>query len=164
MLKLKYEFELVNPDGSIADAWEDWNLIPQVGVTQLANAMFGDVAPISTYYVGLFLNNYVPSSSVTAADLQTSVGEFTGYSETSRPLWERVYDGVGAITNEAARAEFTCTVDRRLYGGFLVSSPTKGGNTGNLLSIARFTTPRDVVTGQVLRVRASLTLIPTEVA
>lgn len=163
MFKFVYDFELVNPDGSIAEAWTDVNLIPQVGVSHIAGAMFGDSAPIGTFYLGLFANNYVPGSGTTSADLPSNAGEFTAYEQVNRPLWNRVFDGVGSIGNDANRAEFTCTAAATIYGGFLVSVPNKGAATGLLLSIARFDTPRPVVSGQTLRARATLNLIPTEV-
>lgn len=163
MLRYVYDFELLNPDGQVVDTWQSLNIIPQVGVTHLADAMFGDTTPIGTFYFGMFQNNFVPTSNTTAADLQSLAGEFLGYNESTRPTWNRVFDGVGAISNDASRAEMTCNVSRRVYGGFLVSSSAKGGNTGLLLSIARFETPRDVVPGQVVRARVSLNLIPAEV-
>lgn len=164
MLRYIHHFELLNPDGSVARRWEVPNLIPQVGVDYVAQALFGDTSPIGTFYMGLFAGNYTPTPATTAADLPSNAQEFTQYSETSRPLWSRVYDGVGAISNVANRAEFTCTQATRLYGGFLCSSSVKGSNTGLLLSIARFDTPADVVVGQVLRAWSTLNLIPAEVA
>jgi hypothetical protein len=163
MLRYLYEFDLLNPDGSLADQWEQKNIIPQNGVTYFAQAMFGDTTPIGTFYFGMFQNNFVPDSNTVAADLPTVAGEFLGYNEATRPLWNRVFDGVGAISNSAARAELTCNVDQRVYGGFLVSNSAKGSNTGTLISIARFQTPRDVVAGQVIRARLTLNLIPAEV-
>lgn len=163
MLKYLYQMEIVNPDGSVADSWVDENIIPQVGVTYFANAMFGDASPIGTFYFGLFQNNYVPTANTTAADLPSVAGEFLGYDETTRRTWNRVFDGVGAISNDASRAELTCNVDRRVYGAFLVSSSTKGGSSGTLISIARFQTPKDIVAGQLVRGRVILNLIPAEV-
>lgn len=155
-----YEFEL-EKDGVIVDRWFEKNLIPQDGLDQLSLAIFGDTTPIGTWYVGLFENNYLPAPGADAADLPGVIGEFVGYSEATRPLWQRIYDGAGTHTNEANRAAFTITQDRRLYGGFLVSASNKGGNTGLLLSVARFTTPRDVQAGMTFRVRATLSLVPT---
>lgn len=158
-----YEFELVDPDGAVVDSWQEKNIIPGDGVTYIAEAMFGDTAPVGTFYMGLFQNNFVPDSNTKSSDLQTAAGEFLAYDETTRPLWDRLFDGVGAISNSHSKAEFTCNADQRVYGCFLVSNSAKGSNTGLLLSIARFQTPRDVVQGQVARGRVTLNLIPTEV-
>jgi hypothetical protein len=164
MLRFDYHFECLNPDGSTAWEKDIHNLIPQVGVDYFAGALFGDTAAIGTFYMGLYQGNFTPTPPTTAADLPSLAQEFQQYSETSRPLWNRTYDGVGAITNINNRAEFTCTAAARLYGGFLCSQSVKGSANGLLLSIARFDTPADVVVGQVLRVYSTLNLIPTEVA
>jgi len=164
MLRFTHHFELLNPDGSLARAWEVPNLIPQVGVDYIAKAIFGDTAAIGTFYMGLYQGNYTPTPPTTAADLPVNAQEFLQYSEATRPLWNRTYDGVGAISNINNRAEFTCTQNARLYGGFLVSSNVKGGSTGLLLSIARFDTPADVTAGQTLRAYSTINLIPAEVA
>lgn len=163
MLKFKYDFELLR-DGEIIDAWTDFNLVPDLGVDYLAQAMFGDTTPIGTFYVGLFQNNYLPTSGDTSAILPGAIGEFVGYSGATRPMWNRVYDSAGTISNTASRATFAVTADQRLYGGFLISTSDKGGSTGLLLSIARFSSPRDVYAGATLQVTAGLTLIPTNVA
>ena len=128
----------------------------------MAAALFGDIAPIGSFYVGLFENNYLPVAGALSSDLPATIGEFTGYSEGTRPVWSRVNTN-GLITNVANRAAFTVTTAKRLYGGFLVSASDKAGVTGLLLSVARFDTPRDVEVGMVLRVRAELNLIPTNI-
>lgn len=160
-LQFVYEFELER-DGVIVDSWEQVNIVPLAGVNYMAAALFGDVAPIGTFYVGLFENNYLPVPAALSSDLPATIGEFTGYSEGTRPIWNRVNTN-GLITNIASRAAFTVTASKRLYGGFLVSSSEKAGVSGLLLSVARFDTPRDVEAGMVLRVRAELNLIPTNI-
>lgn len=156
-----FHFELLE-EGRLVSEWYEHNLVPLAGLNYMAQAMFGDTSPIGTFYVGLFENNYLPVASALASDLPSSIGEFVGYSETARPLWSRVNTN-GLISNAANRALFTSTQNKRIYGGFLVSSAEKGGNTGMLLSVARFSSPKDVEAGQVLRVRAELSLIPTNV-
>ncbi|WP_431484205.1 hypothetical protein [Pseudomonas solani] len=156
-----FHFELLE-EGRLVNEWYEHNLVPLAGLNYMAQAMFGDTSPIGTFYVGLFENNYLPVAGALASDLPSSIGEFVGYSETARPLWSRVNTN-GLITNAASRALFTSTQNKRIYGGFLVSSAEKGGNTGMLLSVARFSSPKDVEAGQVLRVRAELSLIPTNV-
>lgn len=163
-----YHFEMVRgadefgEGGEVVDQWSMHNLVPLLGLNYMANAMFGDTSPIGTFYVGLFSNNYIPSSGASAAAIPTTIGEFVGYSEAARPIWSRINTD-GMMTNEASRAAFTCTAAARLYGGFLVSSSVKGGGDGLLLSVARFPSPRDVEAAMVLRVRAELSLIPTNV-
>lgn len=151
--------EVIAPDGTVTQVGIDNNLIPQAGINQLASLIMGTGSPISTYYAGVFANNFVPTNSTTSADLQTGAGEATAYSQTSRPVWDKNYDGVSLISSFSSRADFTFTADTTLYGGFLVSDATKGGNSGVLLSIARFATPYVVPAGSTFRLGVSITLV-----
>lgn len=154
-----YTGEVIAPDGSIIQLGSDTNLIPQVGINQLASLITGVGTPISTYYAGVFANNYVPTNGTTATDLPTNAGESVAYSQATRPVWNKTYDGVSLISSFASRADFTFTADATLYGGFLVSDATKGGNSGVLLSIARFATPYTVPNGSTFRLGVSISLV-----
>jgi hypothetical protein len=146
-----YDCEIRQPDGEVI-RFREHNLLPQVGINHAAGLLLGTTAPISAWYVGLFEGNYVPDASVTAAQLTSLVGECTAYSEAARPLWAGVYDGVSSVDNLASKATFTLTADKLIYGAFLVSSSTKGGTSGVLLSIARYSTPQDLKSGAVFSV------------
>lgn len=122
------------------------NLIPQQGWDFLIPAAFGDVAPIGSFYCGLYTSDYAPVDGVKAADLP-GLGEFTGYAEATRPRWERVYAGNGIMSNATNKAIITPTQDARVYGMFLVSAAEKGSGSGTLLSIVRFPTAKDLAVG-----------------
>lgn len=158
---LVYKVETVK-DGEVVDVSYEHNILPQQSVDHIASLIRGGGAtPISSWYVGLFESNYVPDSSVTAADLQTTVGESTAYDETDRQPWTNTYDGVGFIGNASNVAEFTMNSSKTIYGAFIVSNATKGGTAGILLSLARFSTAKVVESGTTLRITAGLTLTPT---
>lgn len=159
----RYRFRLLNADDSVADDFEADNLVPQDGLSFLLLAPFGDSAPISAFYCGLWRANVIPSSALKATDIPANLQEFVGYSEATRPLWERAHDGVGTLDNANAVAEFNFTADATLYGSLLVSDPTKGGNSGLLLSCVRFPSPRPVVAGQKGQLIAGITYVPTNV-
>lgn len=156
----KWTVEIKYPDGRVeTDVF--FNTLPQGFIDHLASMIRGSGAtPISDWFVGIFENNYVPTSAVTAADLPAVVGECVAYSEVSRPSFVDSYDGVGQIDNLASKAVFTLTADKTLYGGFINSSSTKGGNTGTLMSVARFDTAKVVPSGAELSVSAELALTP----
>jgi hypothetical protein len=160
-----YTLDIWTPDGELVahDEWSEApNRIPQQGIDYFAGvSMLGGVGPISNWYVGMFEGNYVPDDSTTAADLPAHAGETTAYSEATRPAWDKIYDGVGVINNLANRATFTFTAAKTLYGAFLVSSSTKGGPGGTLLSIARFPTPRQADVGYAARLGVAVTLVST---
>lgn len=156
-----YTFELLKDD-VVIDEWEVKNVVPLQGINYIASAVFGDVAPIGSFYISAFTNNYLPTLSSVAADFPSDMGEFTGYSEPTRPVWARA-NADGVISNETSRAVMTVTASARLYGGVLLSVAAKGSASGTLLSVARFPSPRDVEAGMVLRVRADISFIPTSV-
>jgi hypothetical protein len=156
----EYNCEIIAPDGEII-TFTDTNLLPQESVTHIASLIRGTGTLIGSWYVGLFENNYVPTSGVTAADLPGVVGECTAYSETTRPAWDNTFDGVASIDNVASKALFTMNATKTIYGAFIVSSSVKAGNVGKLLSIARFSTAKPLEAGAQFSVAAGLILIPT---
>lgn len=157
-----YDTELWR-DGRLVSAQRAVNLIPQVGVNHFAALVRGAGPLVANWYVGLFEGNYVPVDGTTAADLPANAVEFTGYEETSRPAWTHAYDGTAVIDNSASRAVFTVDTAKTIYGGFLISNATKGGNTGVLLSIARFPSPDELRVGDEYRITAGITLVPTAI-
>lgn len=158
---LVYRVETIKDGVVVDESWEH-NIMPQQSVDHIASLIRGaGASPISSWYVGLFENNYVPDSSVTAAELQNAVGESQAYDEIDRQLWSNNYDGIGFIGNTGTPAEFTMNATKTIHGAFLVSNATKGGTSGILLSIARFSTAKTVDAGTVLRITAGLTLTPT---
>ena len=156
----KYTGEILAPDGSIT-TFSDYNLLPQAAINHIAGMLRGATAPIGDWYLGLYESNFVPTSSVTAADLPGVVGECTASAAATRPVWVDVYDGVAAIDNLASKVVFTMTAPKVIYGAFIVSSDVKAGNTGLLLSIARFATAKTLDTGTQFSLAAGITLIPT---
>jgi len=154
-----YHGEVIAPSGAVLARHVDYNLIPKVGRAHLAGVIRGTGSPISSWYAFLFAGNFSPTDDTTAADLPSNAGEFTGYQEATRPLWQNAFDGNANIDNLASKFAFTFPTDKRIYGAGLVSVPTKGANTGVLLSIARFTSPRDIPAGSTYTLGVGLTLI-----
>jgi hypothetical protein len=137
------------------------NRIPQEGVDFVAGLLTATVSLVSPWYVGIFENDYTPVDGSSAGALVTSIGETTSYEAANRPTFVSVYDNASRIDNNLNRAEFVFTADKRIYGGFLTSTQAKQDTSGVLLSIARFTSPRDVEAGGTLRVLAGIQLVPS---
>lgn len=156
---LEYVTEIHRRDGRIERS-VDHNLLPQESVDFVAGLLRGTEAPVATWYVGLFEGNYVPDDAITAATVASLATECVAYSESTRQPWNHAYTD-GVIDSLNSLATFTFPVAKRIYGAFIVSTSTKGGAGGRLLSIARFDTPKDVAAGEPLTVGAGLTLIPT---
>jgi hypothetical protein len=154
---LTYTCTLTHPDGT-SEKWEQPNLMPQAAINHIASLVAGSGSLIANWYVGVFEGNYVPTSDITAAGLQSPAVESSAYSGAARPSWNHAYDGVSVIDNLASEASFTFTADKTIYGAFICSSSTKSGTSGTLLSIARFSVAKIVTSGSVLSVGAGLTL------
>lgn len=139
------------------------NRVPAAGLDFLIRAPFGDAVAINTIYAGLFLANFLPQDNTSAADLPILMNEFTQFTEPTRPIWERVYNGSGSYDNDDSPAVFTPTQDVMVYGSFLISAGDKGGNTGLMLSVTRFPSAVRLTAGNPGRLRTSLTYLPTDV-
>lgn len=130
------------------------NLVPEEGVTAMANILFARAAAPSNMYIGLYGADYTPLPTVTAATLPALAGEITGYEQASRVLF--VPDAVvaGAILNTANKAEFSFVVPTQVYGAFMSTNSTKGGVTGTIFSAVKFPTVKNGDADLALRVHA----------
>lgn len=144
--------------GELVDREDVFNLIPDVGIDFLATSPFGDTAPIQQFYCGLFSQNFVPTRTTKSTDIPAVMGEFVNYSDATRPTWDRVYAN-HTQDNMASKAVFIPTSDATVYGSFIVSSPTKGGNNGVLLSVARFSTTKALSVGLEAKLWCGLTYV-----
>lgn len=161
ILGFRHVFEIYDKaTGKLVDREVKYNLIPQAGIDFLIQTPFGDVAPIPTWYCGLFRNNFLPDANTSAADIPGAMAEFVEYSEATRPLWDRAYNGASTMDNSLSKAVFTPTAERTVYGSFIVSNPTKGANSGLLLSVVRFSTAKPLSIGLEARLSCGITYIP----
>ena len=148
---LIYIGEVVSPDGTILQRGEDKNLNPQSGVDYVAGLFMGTTSVISPWYVGVYEGDYTPTKAAKASDLPSTIIESVAYSQASRPVWDKTYDGISLITSINSRASLTFTSDKTIFGGFVISESAKGGNSGVLLSIVRFATPYVIPAGSTLQ-------------
>jgi len=146
--------------GELIDREVQMNLIPQAGIDFLMQAPFGDVAPISQLYCGLFRNNFIAAANTTAADIPLVMGEFVDYDEPTRPLWDRSYES-GTYHNFDNKAVFTPNKEATVYGSFIVTNSVKGANTGLLLSVVRFSTAKPLSVGLEAKLICGITYVPT---
>lgn len=154
---------IVGVDGEVVDRFTTKNVIPAEGMAFLVRSPFGDVSPISTFYLGLFRGDYIPGGSSKASDIPGNMIECIDFEEAARPLWDRAFNGVATMDNEGSKAEFTFTQDRLIHGAFLVTDPVKGSGNGMLLSCVRYPSPKQVYAGQKATLSGGLTYISTNV-
>jgi hypothetical protein len=152
-----YLVEVVK-DGSVVDREEAKNLMPIEGLNHMLGVTLKGATQAATWYIGLYEGNYTPVSTDTAAVFPTAATETTAYAETTRVEFVEGTATGGALDNSASRAEFTFTSATTVYGGFIGSASAKGGLTGALLSAVRFSSPKVLEIGSVLRVTAGFTL------
>lgn len=137
-------------DGKVIDEWTDHNLVVTEGLNSLLDVNFHGASQISTWYVGLFEGNYTPAATATAATITALSTESTAYDETTRVEYVEAAASAGSLTNSANKATFTINATKTIYGAFLVSTSTKSGITGTLMSATRFSAARSVVSGDQL--------------
>ena len=155
-----YTFEHIR-DGKVIDAWEDNNIVVDEGLNYILDAALSGGSPLTTWYVGLFKNNYTPvynnvASTFAGAGVANEVT--TEYTEATRPVWVEAGAAAKTITNSASPAVFTFGTGVTVYGSFLISNATKGGTTGTLASASKFGTARVMLAADKLNVTYSLTV------
>ena len=143
---------------------QDSNLLPVQGLTYLLESAVGnDTAAITAWYVAI-AGTATPLTTWTAANYASNATELTtAYSEATRVslvLGSASGSSSVAIGNSASRAVFTAASASVTVGGAAtLSSSTKGGTSGTLLSASKFTATRTLVEiGDTLTVGYTLTL------
>jgi hypothetical protein len=149
----KYRVREFDPAGNLVSDTVDDNLIPTEGLNYFIETALKEGTPFPALYVGLFAGNYTPTPTDTMAAFPAAATELTAYTSATRPVVTLGTVAGGAVDNTAAVNEFTGTVNATLaYGGFVATSPTKGGTSGPLLSAVRFSTPKALDAGGRLEV------------
>ncbi len=156
---VRYKFECIRPDGSVAWIEEVTNLVPLVGRQYVLNSAFNGGTAYSAWYIGLFATNYTPLDDDTLAKLLAAAPEFTSYDESQRVAFTADALGSGStLINSGSLAVFTASAGATLYGAFMTNQPTKSNTTGVLVSAAKFSTARAILTDEIIRVTAGLVL------
>lgn len=154
----KYHWELFAQDGRLIDDWTDTNLMPIEGLNYMLSVAFRNGTQLPIWYISIYEGNYTPVGGLTAATYPSAATECTAYVAATRPAFTTAAPSAGAIDNSASRAEFVSVSDKTLYGGAILSSPTKGSTAGAIASAVRFASPKPFATGSTLRVTAGIVL------
>lgn len=152
-----YLVEVVK-NGEVIETEICHNLLPIEGANHMVGVVFKGQSAVSQWYVGLFEGNFTPSVNDVAATLPSLATECASYSGATRVAFTPGAVAAGAVDNTAARAEFTFTAAKTVYGGFISSAPAKGATTGVLASLVRFSSPKTLDADSILRVTAGFTL------
>jgi hypothetical protein len=153
-----YIVEVVAPDGSVSQRELVPNLYPQEGIDYLLAAGIKGASQISNWFISLYEGNYTPNGALKAVDFPGVATECVSYTPTNRVPFTPGAIVAGYMDNSAAKAEFTFTAGKTIYGGVITSSQPWASTTGVLISAVRFASPKVIDVGSVLRVTAALTL------
>lgn len=104
------------------------NIVTDEGLNYLLNSSITSGNQKTSWFVGLFSNNYTPVAGVTAATIAAASGETAAYDEATRVAYVGATSAAESVTNSASRATFSINADgTNIYGGFLVSEALKSG-------------------------------------
>lgn len=144
-------------DRRVIDEFECKNIVVNQGLNYLLGAALGAQTVVTTWFIGLFSNNYTFLSSDTAATIAANAGEVTQYTAGTRQSWQSVPPASQSITNAANQASFTFNATLSVYGAFLISSSAINGTSGILFSGAQFGSPKSVVSSDILQLTYTFT-------
>jgi hypothetical protein len=149
------------------DERQDSNIVVTEGLNSLLDVALHDATKIATWYFRLFSANTAPLATWTAANFTANATEITsnteGYSESVGQAFVEAAASAGAITNSANKAAFTIATATSVsvWGAGLLSSSTKGGTTGTLMSASKFSAVRTLYNTDVFNLGYTLTLTST---
>ena len=146
------------------DVREDDNIVVTEGLTHMLDVVLHGTTAVATWYFGLCSANVTPVSTWTAANFTANATEIVsgteGYSEATRQAFVEAAASAGSINNTASKAAFTIATATSItvWGAGLLSSSTKGGTTGTLMSAAKFSSARTLYDTDVFNLGYTLSL------
>jgi hypothetical protein len=156
-----WEFEQWR-NGKLINQWGQKNVNTNEGINHMLNVVFVGATHITTWYIGLFENNYTPFVTDTYAS--PGFTECAAYAEGLRQTFIGATSTGKVMTNTANKAVFTINASKTLYGAFLCgggTAPTTIGNTaggGTLFASSLFLSSLSVVSTDSIRILCGITL------
>lgn len=155
-----WDWECYDRDGRRKWTERNHNLVTNEGLDALLDIMFHGSTQITTWYIGLFEDDYTPLATNTYAT--PGFTECTAYDEANRVEFNEAAASGQSITNSANKASFTMNATKTIYGGFLVgggSTPSTKGDAaggGKLYCASAFASSKAVESGDVLKVTVTI--------
>lgn len=139
------QFGFACPQLGIDDfIWGD-NAPMNAGINYMLNAAFRNgEGLVPGFFIAPFAADATPAATMTAANFNSTLTEFTNYSELTRPAW--VTDGPSTnkeLTSNTAPATITIgsAGQTAIYGAVLHTSNVKSGTTGIVIAGAKAPSP-----------------------
>jgi len=134
-----YVFEARDAQGNLKWTVEEDNIVPNEGLDEMLDKFYKGSSYTASHFVGL--TDGTPT--VAAADTMASAAgwtEVTAYDEATRQAFTPGTVASQSVDNSASKAVFTISTNgTTIGGGFLTTDNTKGGTTGELVSVVAFT-------------------------
>lgn len=155
---LTYVVEQIR-DGVVIDREVVDNIVPTEGLNYLLSCGLDGGSQITSWYMGVFENNYTPQYTDTAALFPGGgyAGESTAYDEAARQTVSFGTVSSGVLATDANCA-FTMNATKTIYGAFIASASAKSSTAGTLVSAVKFSSSKSVQDNDVLSLSASVTL------
>ena len=143
------------------------NLIVTEGLAHILSVALGATAKPAGYFLALFSGAAAPAANWTAASFAAAASEIVsmteGYTSPTRPAWTPpASTDTNSIDNMAAIASVTMATAGQLNvsGAAMLTSSTRGGTTGKLISATKYTADRVFQNGDTYDIgyRLSLTV------
>ena len=154
-----YTIEHLDKDGKIKSVERVKNLMPTIALGyMLKAALLGDTQ-YTSWYLGLFNNDYTPVASDTLASLLASCGENIDYTGTERQNITFPSVTGSSVSTIANPNVFEFTTTETIRGAFIATGQAWGGTTGLLLSTVKFPSPKYISAGESLRVPVGFSMV-----
>ncbi len=156
-----FHFEQVR-DGKVIDEWDEHNIVVDEGLNHILDVGLSNGSQNTTWYVGIFKNNYTPvagdvASTFAGSGVANEIVATTDVSETVRETWTDGGVSAKSVDNSASPASYTAAAGLSIYGAFLISNNTIGGLTGTLFAASKFAAVRTLIATDVLNITYTLT-------
>lgn len=121
----------------------DSNILLYAGLDDILSVYFASGAQHATFYVAAYSNAADPPPDLRAANFASTMGEFTHYTESTRPVWAKDAVSSRTIGNSTTPARFTSDATGGTVNGLaLATASAKGSTSGLIVACARFSDPR----------------------
>lgn len=133
------QFGFACPQLGIHDFVWNRNRVVNTGLDAILNAFFRGEGVPAALYIAPFGVNVAPPASLTMANFNTTLTEFTNYDEATRQTWTSdAASSAQLLENTAAPALFTVGAGAQtsIYGALLTTNNVKGGTNGTAVAAA----------------------------
>lgn len=157
-----WTFEESRDEGKTFTPFEvQHNLIPTEAWNDILSIYFKQGVQHLNFYCGLYEGNYTPQPTDTMATFPGLATELTAYVSATRPVV-----ALGAVANASidnllqTLPEFVGnTAGKSIAGGFIGTSPVKGGGSGILVSAVKLATARPFDQNVTFRAKVAFQLM-----